>query len=367
MAITNFIPELWAGTILKSLRRTHVFGNPLIVNTDYEGEIRKGGDTVNIPSLGAVNVINYTKNTDLSALQVMDDTNQQLVIDQQKAFNVFYDDIDKAQTNPKIRNEIADEAAYALADVADSFLVAKMIAGVAAGNVTGSTTDPTVPTATSAYEALVDLSVQLDEANVPSTGRWAVIPAFFEGLALKDDRFVAGGGPNGEARLTNGLIGQAAGFTLFKSNNGTAAAATPKTLALSLAADDIIDTAAAHGLVAGQPVEFTSLTGGAGLVVGDRYYVIAANLAATTFQVSTTKGGAAVNFTTDITAGTATTVATSAVIAGVRGAVSWAEQLVETEAIRNPNRFGDNIRGLHVYGAKVVRPTALAVAYVARA
>jgi N4-gp56 family major capsid protein len=71
----------------------------------------------------------------------------------------------------------------------------------------------------------------------------------------------------------------------------------------SAAADDIIDTTAAHGFVAGDRVVFTALTGGAGLSTNREYFVIAANLAATTFQVSTTLGGSAVNFTTDITAG----------------------------------------------------------------
>lgn len=74
-------------------------------------------------------------------------------------------------------------------------------------------------------------------------------------------------------------------------------------LATSAAADDIIDTATAHGYVAGDKVVFPSLTGGTGLTAGRVYYVIAANLAATTFQVSVTAGGAAVNFTADITAG----------------------------------------------------------------
>lgn len=76
------------------------------------------------------------------------------------------------------------------------------------------------------------------------------------------------------------------------------------TLALSANVDDIIDTASAHGFAAGDLVVFSALTGGAGLTVGQAYYVIAANLAANTFQVSATPGGAAVNFTTDITAGT---------------------------------------------------------------
>jgi hypothetical protein len=71
----------------------------------------------------------------------------------------------------------------------------------------------------------------------------------------------------------------------------------------SAAADDIVDTATAHGFVAGQRVMFESITGGTGLTALTPYFVIAANLAATTLQLSLTSGGAAINFTSDITAG----------------------------------------------------------------
>jgi len=71
----------------------------------------------------------------------------------------------------------------------------------------------------------------------------------------------------------------------------------------SAAVDDIVDTATAHGFVAGQRVMFESITGGAGLAALTPYFVIAANLAATTLQLSLTSGGAAIDFTTDITAG----------------------------------------------------------------
>jgi hypothetical protein len=71
----------------------------------------------------------------------------------------------------------------------------------------------------------------------------------------------------------------------------------------SAASDDIID-ATAHGFVAGDVVVFTALTGGTGLTVGQFYYVIATSLTADDFMVSATPGGSAVNFTTDITAGT---------------------------------------------------------------
>jgi hypothetical protein len=76
------------------------------------------------------------------------------------------------------------------------------------------------------------------------------------------------------------------------------------TLTTSTAASDIINTTAAHGLTTGDTVEFTALTGGTGLQVNIGYYVIAANLTTTAFQVSTLPGGPAVNFSSDITAGT---------------------------------------------------------------
>lgn len=52
------------------------------------------------------------------------------------------------------------------------------------------------------------------------------------------------------------------------------------------------------------------------------------------------------------------------VIAGHPIATTYAEQILKTEAIRLERRFEDAVRGLHVYGAKVVRPEALALADV---
>lgn len=49
------------------------------------------------------------------------------------------------------------------------------------------------------------------------------------------------------------------------------------------------------------------------------------------------------------------------VIAGTNAAGSYAEQLVELEAYRLEKNFSDAVKGLHVYGAKVTQPNALAV------
>jgi N4-gp56 family major capsid protein len=60
------------------------------------------------------------------------------------------------------------------------------------------------------------------------------------------------------------------------------------------------------------------------------------------------------------TAGTAPEVS-NFVVAGHSMATTFAEQINKVEAYRPQNSFSDAIKGLYLYGAKVVRPEALAV------
>jgi len=48
------------------------------------------------------------------------------------------------------------------------------------------------------------------------------------------------------------------------------------------------------------------------------------------------------------------------VVAGYPGAITYAEQINKGEAYRPESAFSDALKGLHLYGAKVVRPEALA-------
>ena len=50
------------------------------------------------------------------------------------------------------------------------------------------------------------------------------------------------------------------------------------------------------------------------------------------------------------------------VLAGTNQAITLAEQIVSVEALRRESSFRDAVKGLHVYGAKVVQPAALACA-----
>lgn len=71
--------------------------------------------------------------------------------------------------------------------------------------------------------------------------------------------------------------------------------------ATGVASTDVV-TATAHGFSDGQPIYFTVLTGGAGLAISTIYYVRDSDT--DTFKLAATSGGAAINFTTDISAAT---------------------------------------------------------------
>ena len=220
MAISVFIPTIWSARLLEHLDKAHVYAG--LVNRDYEGEIRNYGDTVKIQQIGDITVKSYTKNTDIAAPEPIDGSTQSLNIDQAKYFNFAIDDVDAAQVNPKLMDKAMRRAAYALNDTTDTFLAGLMAAG--AVNVTGHTalgndTTPIVPTASTAYDLLVELKVDLDEKNVPTAGRWVVIPPWFHGMLLKDSRFVGNGTDYNKAILEGGEVGVAAGFRVFLSNN----------------------------------------------------------------------------------------------------------------------------------------------------
>lgn len=214
----NFIPTVWAARLLQQLEKVHVYGQTGVVNRDYEGEIRDRGDSVKIATVGDVNVGNYSRNTDM-AVQILDDADQMLLIDQAKFFNFTYDDIDNAQQAVNTMDAAMQSAAYKLKDAADSFIAGHYVHAPADTGVGDDTTPLNALAANVAYKLLVDLGTKLDERNVPSDGRSVIVPPFFHGALLQDDRFVKTGGANAEARLQNGMVGEAAGFRVLKSNN----------------------------------------------------------------------------------------------------------------------------------------------------
>lgn len=72
--------------------------------------------------------------------------------------------------------------------------------------------------------------------------------------------------------------------------------------------------------------------------------------------------GRAVGFDVLVSNNAPSTAGRELAIAGVPDAFAFASQLVETEAMRDQDHFGDIVRGLNVYGAAVARPEGIATA-----
>jgi len=268
MAVTSFIPEIWAARLLEKLEKAHVYA--ALVNRDYEGEIKNAGDTVHINTLGDLTIGTYDGTTAIT-YEDLATSSQDLVIDQKKYFAFRVDDVEKVQAMPGLVEAATQNAAYELNDVNDKFLAATLAAGATA--VSGTAVSLT---AANVYQNVIAMKVALDRANVPTEARWLVVDPAFHALLLQDERFVSFGTDITNERLTNGRVGRAVGFDIYVSNNAPEASGT-----------------------------YTA-------------------------------------------------------IAGVPMAATYAEQILETEALRSENYFKDLVRGLHVYGAKVTRPTALA-------
>ena len=226
MSINNFIPQIWSARVTVHLDNAHVYGQPGVINRDYEGEISEAGDTVYINSIGDPTIFNYTKNTDMPVPETLTDARVTLLIDQAKGFNFQVDDVDRAQTRPDVMDPAMARAAYKLSDIADLYVGGKMVAGALAGNNLGSDGTPLVPTLgtwtdpLNIYNILVDASTKLNQSNAPREGRFAIIPPWVEGLLRKDQRFIGAAGTGGPNEVSlNGVIGKAAGFNILVSNN----------------------------------------------------------------------------------------------------------------------------------------------------
>ena len=217
MALTNLTPELWSSIMQKYLDKNLVYG--ALVNRDYQGEIRQMGDTVHINQVGAVTISDYTKDTDSTATEVLSATDQTLVINQAKKYDFTIDDVDGAQNKIQAAMPALGRAGYGLSDELDQY-IASLNTGVAASNIVGlgNSTTAIVPTASTIYGQFVIAGTLLSEANVPASGRWAVIPPWIFALLQNSDEFISASNLGDEVKQS-GAIGQVAGFSIYVSNN----------------------------------------------------------------------------------------------------------------------------------------------------
>jgi hypothetical protein len=267
MGLDTFIPSVWASAVLSPLYKSLVYGSA--VNRDYEGDIRQFGDSVRINEIGDITVADYTKYGTLS-WQELSSAQKTLYIDQAKSFSFAIDDVDQVQSKPKVMAEAMSRAAYAIADTIDQHLAGLY---TQAGTVLPATT----ATTTDALKLVADFAEALNKQNVPTSGRFLIVPPqFVTKLLLQVSGGVSTTGVPKETspgQIANGFVGEIYGFSVLMSNN-------------------------------------------------------VAQSSANVYQP----------------------------LALVRSAISYAGQLTNIEAVRRESSFGDGVKGLYVYGSKVVRP-----------
>lgn len=290
----NFIPELWAGKLIEKFYDATVLA--AISNTDYEGEIKKFGDTVNIRTTPTVNIYSYTKGMTLS-VQRPDSDPLELVIDKGLYFNCIEDDVDKVQSDINLMDTWSKDASENMKIEVDQDVLAGMLSGISAYNQgttagaktasinLGSTGSPLSVTkdgaggTTSIVEWIVDIGTVLDEANCPESNRFLVLPAKAVNLIKKSELKDASLTGDGTSIVRNGRVGMVDRFTIYSSHN-------------------LVNSAGKFS-----------------------------------------------------------------VIAGTKRGLTFASQMTEMESMRAESTFGTLIRGLQVYGYKVVKPEALALSY----
>jgi len=282
--INSFIPELWEANLLIGARKALVYGQPGVINRNYEGQFAQKGDTVHITGIGPVTVGDYVKGSDMGAPEQLSDAEATLTISQQKYFNFAVEDLDRAQAAGNFEGQARDEAMYALADARDQY-IAGLWNEASAQNRLGTTAAAIVPVLTAAavlniFNVLIDCATLLTNSKVPTEGRFIIIPPWIEAMITKEFHMSGASAPGlGTQAAMNGFIGRVAGFDVLVSHNVPRATAT------------------------------------------------------TLYRC----------------------------IFGSSKAITFADQINKVEAIRDPDQFRDVIRGLDVYGAKVVQPDYLGV------
>jgi len=230
----NFIPEIWSGKLIENFYDATVLS--AISNTDYEGEIRRMGDTVNIRTQPNITIREYVKGQNL-VVESPDAPKLQLVIDKGEYFSCVEDDIDRVQTDVKLMDMWSKDASEQMKIKIDQRVLTDMLPDIDARNKgatagaksasfnLGTTAAPLTVTkdgatsTTPVIDLIVDMGTVLDEANVPESDRFLVIPAKMAGLIKKSELKDASLTGDSVTPLRNGRLGQIDRFTIYVSHN----------------------------------------------------------------------------------------------------------------------------------------------------
>ena len=127
----NFIPEIWSGKLIENFYDATVLA--AISNTDYEGEIRNMGDTVNIRTTPEITIQTYVKGQTLS-VENPDKAKLQLIIDKGEYFACVEDDVDQVQADVAMMDMWSKDASERMKIKIDQRVLTDLLTDVSASN-----------------------------------------------------------------------------------------------------------------------------------------------------------------------------------------------------------------------------------------
>tara|TARA_E500000178_G_scaffold325174_1_gene352324 strand:- start:1382 stop:2452 length:1071 start_codon:yes stop_codon:yes gene_type:complete len=336
----NFSPIIYSKQVQLAFRKSTVVGD--ITNSDYFGEIANQGDTVRIIKEPEISVKEYARGTQVTA-QDLDDEDFQLVVDKANYYAFKMDDIEEAHSHVNFMQLATDRAAYRLADNYD-----QEVLGYMAGYK---------QSALSSNAGAVN-----DQVNGSKAVSTAGSDELLTSMKLRKDSF---------ASITTSSAGDHSIPVANLPPGATAvstAAVTPMVIINRMARllnQQQVDSQDRWLVV--DPV-FMELLGdeNSKLVNADfnaaelKNGLALTNLAGFRLYVSSNLPSVG---TGPGTSGSANQNSNfGAIVAGHGSAVATAEQLSKTETYRDPDSFADIVRGMHLYGRKILRPEAIVTA-----
>jgi len=335
----NFSPIMYSKQAQIALRKASVIS--AITNNSYFGDIASQGDVVRIQKEPDVTVNALERHTGIS-VEKLDDTDFQLTIDKANYFAFKMDDIEEQFSHVDFVSLAADRAAYKMADAIDvdvlSYMSGYSTAGALITSVSGTAQHPTAGEINGEF-------LKTNQLDATDMGQLGSADAASTAYATGDSIPLA-------VRLPG-------------ATSLSATTVSPLTVVARMARQ--MDTAnidsRGRWLVV-DPVFMEMLKdedsrllnadfGGAGLQNG----LVMNNLHGFAVHVSNNLPAKGTG------AGTSGALAQDAnygvILAGQQEAVATAEQINKVENYRDPDSFADIVRGMHLYGRKILRPQGL--------
>ena len=338
----NFSPVIYSKQVQLAFRKSAVVN--AITNNDYFGEIANQGDTVRIMKEPEVTVNAYARGTTV-ATQDLTDTDFQLTVDKANYFAFKLDDIEEAHSHIDFMNLATDRAAYRLADQMDKETLG-YLSGYAGGDLTEDGVADAVNTTVSGTKANSSAgSDELLAANKLNKGDFGNITT-----SGADDHSIplAARLPGATAQSTSTAtplqVIARMGRLLDQQNVDTRGRWI------------VLDPIFIEMLKDEDSRVMNADFGGTGLLNG----LVLNNLHGFRVYVSNNLPSVGTGAGTSGTANQNTNY--GVIVAGHDSAVATAEQINKVESYRDPDSFADIVRGMHLYGRKILRPEAIVTA-----